>query len=234
MILKRRKKRGRPKKTFIHKTRSFFAHAQRVFHDRRFKGNRLSRVLRPVFEAKKAKEFIGLNLAFVVLFSGVIVSPFSAFNQPADSGSAIYAVNEVKIITERAPNRPLDSFQISQSYRLWHPAVDLKEVWGAPIYSIRKGIVEKIVYSQIGYGHFLTINHDQNLKSLYAHLGKILVEKGQEVDENTIIATVGTSGWTTGPHLHFEIWENNKPINPLTILQSLSQRSHPNRSTVLK
>lgn len=219
MIFKQRKKRGRPKKTLIHKARSFFAYTQRIFHDRRFKGNRLSRVLRPVFETKKTKEFIGLNLAFMVLFSSVTVFPLSAFNQPTDPRSTVYAVNEVKITTERAPNRPLDSFQISQSYHLWHPAVDLREVWGVPVYSIRKGNVEKIVYSQIGYGHFLIINHDQNLKSLYAHLEKILVEKGQEVDENTVIATVGTSGWTTGPHLHFEIWENNKPINPLTILQ---------------
>ena len=65
----------------------------------------------------------------------------------------------------------------------------------------------------------MLINHGSGFKSLYAHLGKIVVLPGDEVDKNTVIGTVGSTGWSTGSHLHLEVYENDRTFNPLTILK---------------
>jgi len=219
LLIKLSKKPGRPKKTPVRSVREFLAYLKKIYQDNRFTGNRVSRVLRRVFEIKKIKEAFGVKIMLVAFLTTAISHPISAFSLQAEADTAAYAVNEVKVTTLRSPNRPLNSFQISQGYHFFHRAIDLRETLGAPVYSLQKGIVKNVAYSSLGYGNHLTIQHDNSLESLYAHLGKINVSPGQEVDENTIIGTVGLSGWTTGPHLHLEIHQDGKPINPLTILQ---------------
>ena len=63
------------------------------------------------------------------------------------------------------------------------------------------------------------INHGSGFKSLYAHLAKITVNEGDEVDKNTVLGTVGSTGWSTGSHLHLEVYDNGRTFNPLTILK---------------
>ena len=81
------------------------------------------------------------------------------------------------------------------------------------------GMVKTAAYTRFGYGNYIIINHGSSYKSLYAHLSKIIVEKNQEVDKGTVIGLVGSTGLSTGSHLHLEVWENDHPINPLTILK---------------
>jgi murein DD-endopeptidase MepM/ murein hydrolase activator NlpD len=212
-------KRGRPKKTLVSTTQKFLAYLKKVFQDRRFKGNKISRVLRRIFEIKKIKEVIGINLILVVFFSGAISRPISAFDLQAEPDSIVYAPDEVKVITEKAFSQPLDSFRISQGYHYYHRAIDLDEDFGQPVHSIANGIIKEVIFSQSGYGNYLVVNHGSGIKSLYAHLGEIKTKKGQEVSQGAILGTIGTSGWSTGPHLHLEIWENNQPINPLAVLE---------------
>ncbi|MBN1263385.1 MAG: M23 family metallopeptidase [Candidatus Pacebacteria bacterium] len=212
-------KRGRPKKTLISSVKKFVSHLRKVFLDNRFKGNRISRVLRRILEFKKINKITGFNLAMVAFISGTLISPISLPGQFEPGESEILTVNEVKVTTERSLNRPLDSLNVSQGYHFFHRAIDLRETIGTPIYSIYKGRVKSIVYSQVGYGNHLIIDHGSGRESLYAHLGTILVIDGQTVDQNTVLGTVGVSGLTTGPHLHFEIHQNGQPINPLSFLQ---------------
>jgi murein DD-endopeptidase MepM/ murein hydrolase activator NlpD len=69
-----------------------------------------------------------------------------------------------------------------------------------------------------GYGNTVFIDHGNNLTSRYAHLSKIEVKVGDKVNMDTEIGKLGITGRTTGPHLHLEIHENGKAINPLTVL----------------
>lgn len=186
---------------------------------RPYSGHPFSRLVRHFFESKKSKRFLGLNLAAISLLAGVIVPPISAFSlNPKVEVTQIRAA-AAPLTTEVSVRLPVDSFQITQGYHLFHQAIDLKEVSGAPVYPIMDGVVEKTIKSHFGYGNHLVISHGSGFKSLYAHLSKIIVKEGEKVDKNTVIGTVGSTGWTTGSHLHLEVYDNGRAFNPLTILK---------------
>jgi murein DD-endopeptidase MepM/ murein hydrolase activator NlpD len=106
--------------------------------------------------------------------------------------------------------------------RLFHYGIDIGGNYNNPIYAAGKGTVMYSGYNS-GYGHFIKIEHNYgdglNLITIYAHLNKKLVKKGQIVEKGEKIGLMGSSGLSTGPHLHFEIrLENNTAIDPLTYL----------------
>ena len=68
------------------------------------------------------------------------------------------------------------------------------------------------------FGNYIIINHGNGYQSLYGHLSKIIAKKGQSVDSSTKIGLVGSTGYSTGPHLHFTVYKNGKTINPLVVL----------------
>ena len=76
-------------------------------------------------------------------------------------------------------------------------------------------MVVEVYRSAYGYGQAVFIQHTDEYSSMYAHTKNIAVEKGSSVDQKTIIAEIGMTGYTTGPHLHLEIYKNGKPVNPL-------------------
>ena len=87
-----------------------------------------------------------------------------------------------------------------------------------PIYAAEKGIVTKIS-SGSGYGNMIKIKHENGLETLYAHLSKINVKVGQEVRRGQTIGIMGTTGDSTGVHLHFEVYENGSLQNPLRYIK---------------
>lgn len=213
------RKVGRPKNTLVYRFLNFTRYLTKLATDNRLRGHPVSRVLRRVFENKKIKKILGFNLTLVVLLMGITTPSASAFRVQPEGEITALAPKSVELITEKSIRIPLDSSVVTQGYHLFHRAIDLKEIHGAPVYPAMDGVVEGVIYSRFSYGNHLTINHGSGFKSLYAHLSKIVVEKDQEVDKNTIIGLVGSTGWATGSHLHFEVWENGRPINPLTILK---------------
>jgi murein DD-endopeptidase MepM/ murein hydrolase activator NlpD len=116
---------------------------------------------------------------------------------------------------------PLDFSYISQGFHTFHPGVDLVAKLNTPIKPVMKGVVEEAGFSPFGYGNSILIDHGDGIESLYAHLAKIEVKKGDEVSLHTEIGLVGTTGRSSGPHLHLEIHKNGVAINPLTFLPSL-------------
>jgi len=66
------------------------------------------------------------------------------------------------------------------------------------------------------------VEHEKGLRSRYAHMKEIRVVEGQEVNKEMGLGTVGMTGWTTGPHLHLEIYQNGRAIDPLTVLPDFS------------
>lgn len=94
-----------------------------------------------------------------------------------------------------------------------HTGVDISSYKGDPISAAASGIVEYAGYSA-GYGYHVIIDHKNGYKTLYGHSSKLLVKKGDYVKKGTIIALVGSTGLSTGPHLHFEIRIENTPVDP--------------------
>jgi len=98
---------------------------------------------------------------------------------------------------------------------LFHEGVDISASPGTQVYATAQGRVIKILYSKYGYGNRIVIKHAYGFETLYAHLGVINVKKGQWVNKNQLIGTVGNTGLSTGPHLHYEVHKNGEPRDPL-------------------
>jgi murein DD-endopeptidase MepM/ murein hydrolase activator NlpD len=98
-----------------------------------------------------------------------------------------------------------------------HPGVDFSAAPGTPILASGDGKVIKAEYDS-AYGNFIEIEHADNFVSKYAHARKLNVKAGQDVKRGQVIAEVGSTGRSTGPHLHYEILRNGAIINPMQIL----------------
>ena len=96
-----------------------------------------------------------------------------------------------------------------------HEGIDVSAPMGSPIVAPAAGRVTKVA-RQRGYGLVLEIEHGNGIKTRYAHCSKIVVKAGQRVTRGQVIANVGNSGLSSGPHLHYEIHVNGRPVDPLT------------------
>lgn len=102
----------------------------------------------------------------------------------------------------------------------YHGGIDFPVAEGTPVRASESGkiiIKKELNYS---YGHYLKIDHGSGYQSLYAHNSRLLVNLGDYVTQGQVIAYSGSTGNSTGPHLHFEIWYNNARVNPLKYLDS--------------
>jgi hypothetical protein len=97
---------------------------------------------------------------------------------------------------------------------IFHEGIDMSASIGSDVFVTGNGIVEKVIKNSKGYGNRIVINHGNGYKTVYAHLDEFKVSVGQKVKKNDLIATVGNTGSTTGPHLHYEILIRNRPIDP--------------------
>ncbi len=99
-----------------------------------------------------------------------------------------------------------------------HTGIDITASRGAPIYATGEGVVVIAgtnLRGYAGYGAFCIVDHGFGYKTLYAHMDKILVRQGTRVKRGDRLGTVGTTGYATGPHLHYEVHVNGKPVNPV-------------------
>ncbi len=109
---------------------------------------------------------------------------------------------------------PGKSHRINQYYTWRHRALDINGRIGDPIYAAESGKVIRASWNR-GYGYNVMINHGNGIITLYAHSSKLLVKKGDTVKRGDVIALVGSTGWSTGPHIHFEVRVNGRKVNPL-------------------
>ena len=107
-------------------------------------------------------------------------------------------------------------FRIHPIYKikLFHYGMDFSAPIGTPIYSTGDGVVESIRTSHTGFGRWIIINHGFGYETLYGHLSAFNVKKGQKVKRGSVIGFVGNAGTSTGPHVHYEVHKNGKPVNP--------------------
>jgi len=99
--------------------------------------------------------------------------------------------------------------------KMMHFGVDFTAPRHTPIYSTGDGVVERVIRSFGGYGKQVVINHGFGYKTRYAHMQDFNVKKGDRIKRGDLIGTVGNSGLSTAPHLHYEILKDNKKVNPV-------------------
>lgn len=99
--------------------------------------------------------------------------------------------------------------------RTAHHGIDLAGRYGIKIHATGNGVVEKAEFNKYGYGREVIIDHGFGYKTIYAHLQDIEVQKGDQVKRGYVVGTLGSTGRSTGPHLHYEVRLNRKAINPL-------------------
>lgn len=104
---------------------------------------------------------------------------------------------------------------LSQTFSSYHPAIDIAAKYGTSVYPIQGGLVVGVINLNYGLGKHITIQHEGGLTSVYAHLSAMNVVVGQQASTGTAIGAVGTTGRSTGPHLHLATSQNGKPFNPL-------------------
>jgi murein DD-endopeptidase MepM/ murein hydrolase activator NlpD len=100
-----------------------------------------------------------------------------------------------------------------------HRGIDIAAPTGTPIYAAAAGVVEHAGWNSGGYGNMVEIRHPDGSMTRYAHASRIHVRSGDEVEQGAQIADIGSTGYSTGPHLHFEVHlPSQGTVNPMAYL----------------
>lgn len=178
------------------------------------RGSKLSRVFAHIFSHKHIKKILGANIAFAIIVAGNVhaTKPFT------EAELNIVVAENLMTRTEKGTQYPTPNTKINQGYKFFHPGIDFEGDTGDPVKPVMGGKVQNVQYSRFAYGNAVIVDHGSGLTSLYAHLSKIEVAEGQDVNKNSEIGKVGSTGRSTGDHLHLEVRQNGIPVNPLTVL----------------
>lgn len=140
-----------------------------------------------------------------------------------------FAKNKVKMMASIPGIQPITNSDLSRlssgfgmrihpiyKVKKMHTGIDFAAPIGTEIYATGDGVIEKVKYRRRGYGKHVVINHGYGYKTLYAHLNKYIVRRGQKVKRGQVIGYLGNTGSSTGPHLHYEVIKDNRKINPIS------------------
>jgi len=174
----------------------------------------MSALLRPLFEKRRIRTILGIGLVIFTFSLGLLLYP------PKEPVRAITRLENIELWTDGLTINPLPGFVgISQTFHAFHRGVDLRAPRREKIFPIKKGTVIRVLSSSYGYGRHVMIDHGESLSSLYAHMGKISVEEGEEVNTSDELGEVGLTGHTTGYHLHLEVRKGIVAVNPMMYLR---------------
>ena len=145
------------------------------------------------------------------------------------------AIATVKPTVAIPSQMPLQDARMSSDYgmrnhpvlgrRASHKGVDLAAPTGTPIYATADGVVERADWFS-SYGLFIKIDHGADLETRYAHMSKLAVAAGERVRKGDVIGYVGSTGRSTGPHLHYEVRIDGQAVNPVPyMVESETQRA---------
>jgi murein DD-endopeptidase MepM/ murein hydrolase activator NlpD len=104
--------------------------------------------------------------------------------------------------------------------RAMHAGIDLAGPIGTPIYATADGIVNRSEYNSGGYGNLVELNHGRGIQTRYGHLSRSMVSAGQRVKRGDMIGLMGSTGRSTGSHLHYEVRIDGKAVNPIPFMQA--------------
>ncbi|WP_207491936.1 M23 family metallopeptidase [Aridibaculum aurantiacum] len=129
------------------------------------------------------------------------------------------AIPAIQPISNKDLNRIASGFgtRIDPVYKVtkFHAGLDFTAPQGTPIYATADGRIKEVNHNEGGYGNHVIINHGFGYETLYGHMVRIKARSGQTVKRGEIIGWVGNTGKSTGPHCHYEVHKNGKPIDPV-------------------
>ena len=102
--------------------------------------------------------------------------------------------------------------------RDYHPGIDIASNYGEPVYASASGYVQRAGWYG-GYGKYIKISHDYGYATAYGHLSSIEISSGDYVSKGQLIGYVGSTGYSTGPHLHFEVLHYGEQVNPRRMMK---------------
>jgi murein DD-endopeptidase MepM/ murein hydrolase activator NlpD len=173
------------------------------FKNQEISHNTIQKTLRKLMESMKVREEIYNKMEALLLKQSVLKETLpSLYPVNVAYTSSSYGWRRDPILGKRA----------------FHEGIDFSAAHGEPIYATAAGMVSHAGKSG-AYGNLVTINHGSGLETRYAHISKILVTRGDIVKKNDLIAYVGNTGRSTGPHLHYEIRLNKKSLDPKQYLK---------------
>ncbi|MDR0640430.1 MAG: peptidoglycan DD-metalloendopeptidase family protein [Holosporales bacterium] len=155
-----------------------------------------------------------------------------------DHGTSVYVDNNGVIINPISKHgsmlaQPLAHMRITSRYGMrihpisgrlkGHTGIDLDARIGTPIRAAASGVVARASYYS-GYGKYVRVAHSGSISTAYGHLSRIAVRDGQHVQQGQIIGYTGNTGYSHGPHLHYEVLRNGRPINPAMFVRQEPQR----------
>jgi murein DD-endopeptidase MepM/ murein hydrolase activator NlpD len=172
-----------------------------------------------IFDKHVVSRIFALPMAGLATAMSLVVYPTHAFDYSLAQNNAAEQPIVVVTSTNSQYHFPLSgTLGMSQTFGPVHPGVDLRAPKGTPILAMDNGIVIDVEYTMVGYGHFVRIAHSGTTSTLYAHMDQVAVKPGQKVTRGEKIGDVGVTGWTTGPHLHFEVHQGEVVVNPLSYI----------------
>ncbi|MBI5022953.1 MAG: M23 family metallopeptidase [Candidatus Magasanikbacteria bacterium] len=137
-----------------------------------------------------------------------IVTPLAPATQIAGNRPPALKVSSLGMLWPTVGRR------ITQYFSWRHTGIDIALPTGNPIYAALDGVVETSGWNRGGYGYQVVLRHSNGLKTRYAHSSKLYVSVGQEVSKGDVIALIGSTGRSTGPHVHFEVIVDGVRVNP--------------------
>lgn len=183
-----------------------------------FRYRNVSRLARRLIEHR----WFRLGIASCLISTFFLASSFpvggqaQAFSE-VDFKASDLVTEEILLTTQKTSRLPVAG-HLSQGFTHYHPGIDIENPFDSSINPMLSGIVLETGFNHGGYGNYILIDHQNGFASLYAHLNDVFVQKDTSVLQDTIIGTVGLTGYTTGSHVHIEVYENGRAINPLSVL----------------
>lgn len=172
-----------------------------------------------------------------LLYAELVLSgkPIGIYRFTPESGFTDYFTADGRSVRKSLLRTPIDGARISSGYGMrrhpilgyskMHRGVDFAAPTGTPIYAAGNGVVEKARRNG-GYGNYVRIRHNGTYKTAYAHLSRYGrgIKAGARVKQGQVIGYVGSTGRSTGPHLHYEVISNGKQVNPRSIKLPAGER----------
>lgn len=181
----------------------------------------LIKAVRKLIAHKKFRLGFHAGLILVILVVGTFPYSSQVFGQVEATLAARPMATEDVILTTRRTSKLPVLGGLSQGFSYYHPGIDIQSSINTPIYAFLQGVVLEAGFQTGGYGNYVLIDHENGYFSLYAHMSKIFVTQGESVDQERVLGTIGVTGFSTGSHLHFEIYENGFAVNPLAVLPEI-------------
>ena len=176
---------------------------------------------RCVFKKHWVHRSVGAGLIALVT-AVILIHNLSNIGGSLEVNAATVQKPVIDATTKASVQKPLENFNETRGLSWYHTGADLADPIGTPVKAIMVGTVRAIYQDLFGYGNHIIITHDEGIESLYGHLSKIEVTLGQKVDLDTVIGEVGSTGFSTGPHLHLELHQNGQLVNPADIVPGVN------------